>query len=353
MPATLNRRVWPPSDVDRLLTFFSLSPRQLLTTANPKTARDGRQRIAIHHALPSRGLARACDPSTAAPTAPRGYLPELAALAERNGMAVAVARHNGCPYATPGCASACLAHAGHGGLSVDVAACRGRRTMARIADPVTYARAILWAACGELAAARAVGLPFALRLNGTDEFPWLAQRFPVSVADAVAIRRRYGVDVETGAGLTIADAFAAPNPDARLYEYLKAPVDAPDGLRAWRAAGFDVTASFAADRPTACRDAIAAARAGFRVAVPVAIGKGQQIPSGVIISDGSDAVALRTVDGDASDARYRDPSDRCAVILRGKRSRGADPDAAGRFILPDRERVDLADGSVAILRDLI
>lgn len=351
MPSTLNRRVRAPEDVDRLLTLFGLTPGQLLTTANPKTARDGRQRIAIHHALPSRGLARACDPATAAPTAPRGYLPALAALAERNGMVAAVARHNGCPYATSGCASACLAHAGHGGLSVDVAACRGRRTMARLADPVTYARAILWAACGELAAARAAGLPFALRLNGTDEFPWFAQRFPISVADAVAIRRRYGVDVETGDALTVADAFAAPNPDARLYEYLKAPVDAPDGLRAWRAAGFDVTASFAADRSTACRDAIAAARAGFRVAVPVAIGKGQPIPSGVIISDGRDAVALRTVDGDASDARYRDPSP-VAVILRAKRSRGADPDAAGRFILPDRERVDLVDGSVVMLRDL-
>ena len=351
MSATLNRRVLPPSDVDRLLRLYALTPDALLTTANPKTARDGRQRIAIHHALPSRGLARACDPATVAPTAPRGYLPGVARLAERSGMLATVARHNGCPYATAGCASACLAHAGHGGLSVDVAECRGRRTLARLADPVTYARAILWAACAELARARAAGLPFALRLNGTDEFPWFAQRFPVSIADAVAIRRRFGVDVETGDALTIADAFAAPNADARLYEYLKAPTDAPDGLRAWRAAGFDVTASFAADRPTACRDAIAAARAGFRVAVPVAIGKGQPIPSGVIISDGSaDAVALRTVDGDASDARYRDPSDRVAVILRAKRSRGADPSTASRFILPDADRVDLADGSVCLIR---
>lgn len=352
MPSTLNRRVLPPSDVDRLLRLYALTPDSLLTTANPKTARDGRQRIAIHHALPSRGLARACDPATVAPTAPRGYLPGVARLAERSGMLATVARHNGCPYATAGCASACLAHSGHGGLSVDVAECRGRRTLARLADPVTYARAILWAACAELARARAAGLPFALRLNGTDEFPWFAQRFPVSIADAVAIRRRFGVDVETGDALTIADALAAPNADARLYEYLKAPTDAPDGLRAWRAAGFDVTASFAADRPTTpCRDAIAAARAGFRVAVPIAIGKGQPIPSGVIISDGSaDAVALRTVDGDASDARYRDPSDRVAVILRAKRSRGADPSTASRFILPDADRVALADGSICLIR---
>jgi len=119
---------------------------------------------------------------------------------------------------------------------------------------------------------------------------------------------------------------------------------ARDGLRAWRAAGWDVTASFAADRVTSCPDAVAAAREGFRVAIPVAISKGQSIPSRVVISCGGGSVSLQAVDGDTSDARFLDGCH--AVILRAKRSRGADPVAASRFILPNRSRVDLACGSV-------
>lgn len=99
-------------------------------------------------------------------------------------------------------------------------------------------------------------------------------RFSVSTADAVAIRARYGVDVEIGESLNIREALAGFNPDVDFYEYLKAPLGGPDGLRAWRAAGWDVTASFAADRVTACSDAVAAAREGFRVAIPLAIPKG-------------------------------------------------------------------------------
>jgi hypothetical protein len=177
-------------------------------------------------------------------------------------------------------------------------------------------------------------------------------RFSVSTADAVAIRSRYGVDVEIGESLNIREALAGRqhwvtglNPDVDFYEYLKAPLGGPDGLRVWRAAGWNVTASFAADRVTACSDAVAAAREGFRVAIPVAIPKGQPIPSRVVISGGCGSVSLPTVDGDTSDARFRDPMG-CAVILRAKRSRGADPVAASRFILPNRSRVDLACGSV-------
>ena len=44
--------------------------------------------------------------------------------------------------------------------------------------------------------------------------------------------------------------------DFILYEYLKAPLDHADGLRAWKTAGWhDVTASFAKDRNTAVSDA--------------------------------------------------------------------------------------------------
>lgn len=338
-----------PADVAGLLQTYRLALADLLTTSNPKLAKTAGARSVIHHALPHRALARAINPATVAPTAPRGFIADLYALALETGTAMIAARHNGCQHATPGCAAACLAGAGHGGLSVDVAACRGRRTLAMIADPTTYARAILWALCRELATARRDGLPLAFRLCGTDETPWFRRSFPVSIADAVAIRRRFGVDVQTGDTVTIADALA-PNPDAIQYEYLKAPADAPDGLRAWSAAGVDVTASFAADRATACADAIAAVRAGFRLAVPVAVRKTDPLPSRVLISHGGATLALPTVDGDTSDARWRDPS-ACAVLLREKRARGADRTAADRFILPDAPLIRLADGAVQLLRD--
>jgi hypothetical protein len=338
-----------PSDVSSLLSTFRLALADLLTTSNPKLAKTAGARSVIHHALPHRALARAINPATVAPTAPRGFIADLYALALETGTATVAARHNGCAHATPGCAAACLAGAGHGGLSVDVAACRGRRTLAMIADPSTYARAILWALCRELATARRDGLPLAFRLCGTDETPWFRRSFPVSVADAVAIRRRFDVDVQTGDAVTIADALS-PNPDAVQYEYLKAPADAADGLRAWRAAGVDVTASFAADRATACADAIAAVRAGFRLAIPIAIGKGSPLPSRVLISANGQTLALPTVDGDMSDARWRDPR-AVAVILREKRARGVDRMVADRFILPDAPIIRLADGAVQLMRD--
>jgi hypothetical protein len=327
------------------LSEFNLSIDSILTTDSAKARKDARRVFAMHYATPARGLATACDSGAVATTKPRGYLASVAALADRHGMRAAVASHNGCKFSTAGCRAGCLAFSGHGGLSVDVAACRARRTLARLAHPVLYARAVLLASCRELACARSLGLPLALRLNGTDETPWHRLRFSVSTADAVAIRSRYGVDVEIGVSLNIREALAGFNPDVDFYEYLKAPLAGPDGLRAWRAAGWDVTASFAADRVTACPDAIAAAREGFRVAIPAAIPKGQPIPSRVVISSGPKSISLQAVDGDTSDARFRDPMG-CAVILRAKRSRGADPVAASRFILPSRSRVDLACGSV-------
>jgi hypothetical protein len=148
---------------------------------------------------------------------------------------------------------------------------------------------------------------------------------------------------------TIHTALSGPNADAIAYEYLKAPADAPDGLRAWRDCGVDVTASFAADRATACADAFAAVRAGFRLAVPVAIAKRDPLPSRVLISHNGATLALPAIDGDAigcamagSVAMRRD--------LREKRARGADRERVARFISRMR-RVRLLDGAVQLMRD--
>jgi len=342
------RRVSPMADAVDHLSKFDLSIDSILTTDSAKARKDRSRAFAMLYESPARALAMACDPSTVSDVAPRGYLADVAALAESRGMLATAINHNGCRFSTAGCRAGCLAFSGHGGLSVAVQSCRARRTLSRLADPVAYARAVVLATCRELSRARSVGLPLALRLNGTQETPWHRLRFPVSLADVVAIRSRFGVDLETGDDLNILEAFKRFNPDLSFYEYLKAPVDHLDGLNAWRAAGWDVTSSFAADRITACSDAIAAVSSGFRVAFPVAIAKGQPIPSAVVISSSGKSVTLPAVDGDRTDARFFDPA-RSAVILRAKKSRGADPGTMARFILPNTPRIKFFDGSLEFI----
>lgn len=344
-----------PDDVAALLSSFDLHLGAILTTSSAKAAHTTAAGVALsamHYALPHRALARAIDPRNVdAPTAPRAFIASLRALADAYALSERAAAFNACPYATPGCAAACLHQAGHGGLSVDVVAARGRRSLAMLADPLTYARAVAYATAAQLQRAARKRLPLALRMNGTTEAPWFAQCFPLSAADAARIRRRYGVDVETGDALTLAEAFAADRERGtlRLYEYLKAPADAPDGLRAWSAAGWDVTASFAADRSTAVRDAVDAVRAGFRVAFPIALQRGAApLRSITLETNRGDVVTLPAVDGDATDARYADAPG-AAVILREKRARGANRAAADRFILPDAPLIRLSDGTVQLI----
>jgi hypothetical protein len=74
-------------------------------------------------------LALAIDPNNNARTAPRAFLPDVRALAERHGMIETAQRHNGCRFSTDGCRRACINDAGHGGMNPACAACRARRTL--------------------------------------------------------------------------------------------------------------------------------------------------------------------------------------------------------------------------------
>lgn len=350
MLAASRSRVALPADVSAMLARFGLSLDGLLTDNNAKLIKGAAiARAVIHHTLPGRALAAAIDPGNGATVAPRAFLPALAALAAETGTVDLARRHNACPWATAGCSNACLVWAGHGGLSAAVATARGRRTLAMIAEPETYSRAILWAIARQHAKAAAEGLPLAVRLRGTDDISWHLRRFPVSPADAQAIRRRFGLSVNPGESVTIAETLAPAIAEGsvKLYEYSKAATNGRTGLLAQRAAGWDVTASLAADRATAARDAIAAVLAGFRLAVPIEIGKGEPLPAAVTIADRDGrTVTIPAVPGDETDHRWNDPA-AVAVILRAKRSRGADPAVSG-FILPNRETVDLPDGSITI-----
>ncbi len=313
-------------------------------------------RGAILHHLPARALAAAITPGTVAPTAPRSYLAVLAVLADREGVAALARRHNGCPWATAGCSAGCLNWAGHGGLSPAVAAARGRRTLAMIAAPHTYGRAVLWAIARQWARAQAEGLPLAVRLRGTDEGPavgWHRLALTVTPAEAQAVARRFGLPLSPGDGVahTLAAALSVPITEGTLtlYDYSKAPLTGPLGLEAQRAAGWDVTASMAADRATAAADGLAALAAGFRLAVPVAMGKGSPLPRALTLATpGRPPLTVPCIDGDATDHRWSDPAG-VAVILRTKHSRGADAALAAPFSLaPTAHPQALADGVVTL-----
>lgn len=349
-----------PADVAGHLARFGLSIDTLLTVDNPKLAKGATlARAAILHHLPARALAGAITPGRAGATAPRSYLPDVAALADREGVAALARMWHGCPWATAGCESGCLAWAGHGGLSPAVAACRARRTLALIADPATYGRAVLWAICRQWAAAQADGLPLVVRLRGTDEGPacgWHRLRFRLTLPEALALGRRFGLAITPGESVTLPEALACGleglaqgAPTLVLYDYSKAPVSGPLGLAEQRAAGWDITASLAADRPTAVADGLAALASGFRLAVPVALAKGQALPRTLTLSaKGRPALTVPCVDGDRHDLRYRDPT-ACAVILRTKASRGANTQLSSRFSLaPVTDPQPLADGTARL-----
>ena len=365
-PGPLARQAAParlPADVAALLQRFSLNIEGLLTVgaSNAKLAKGTAEAwpVILHH-LPARALAQAVAGAEPGPTAPRSRLPGLQALAEAEGVLSLALAHNGCPWASAGCAAGCLAWAGHGGLSQTVAAARARRTLAYLADSRTYARAILWAIARAFRQAQAKGLPLAVRLRGTDDLAWHLQRLTISPSEAISLARRYGLPVAPGEGQTLAEALSlAPAGSVRLYEYSAAPLHGPRGLQAQRSAGWDVTCSLKADRPDGLSHALAAVGAGFRVAVPVALPKGAALPPVLLLKAHADAPAwqLLTVDGDATDHRWLDPQGPqpggfhgVAVILRTKVSRGRGPAAAAFSLAPTVEAWQpLAGGGTAQL----
>lgn len=347
-----------PTDIRCMLQRFSLSIGDILTPGshNAKLAKGGAVAAAvIHHQLPARSLAAAVAGETAA-VAVRSRIDSVRDLAINNGLLSDAHRHNGCPWASNGCRDGCLVWAGHGGLSVDVAACRGRRTLAYIWSPQLYGASLLWAIAASYK--RHVvgrGEILAVRLRGTDDNSYDRLRFNVTTAEAATICKRFGLCVPSGFGLRLSDYLteAMSSGHIRWYEYSKAPVAI---LQEMAAQGIDCTASLAADRQGGARAAVGAVRAGFRLAVPIALPKGAPVPSemrlaptwGLPAADGPEfgrvpaddrPVRLRCVDGDITDHRWADPSgpsdgfDGVAVILRTKRSRGRDASVSDPFSL--------------------
>ena len=345
-----------PADVAHLMARFGLTVRDLLTTdrqnAKLKKGQAVARALILHH-LPARALAAAITPDNDANGAAcRSFIPSLLEIAEREQLTARALAWNGCPWATAGCGGdggGCLAFSGHGGMGQTVAAARGRRTLAMLANETVYGRAVFWAVLRHLRAARRDGLPLSVRLRGTDEGPqpmgWHRLEIPVSTSEARSIRDRYGVDAMPGT-LTMAERLASV-PDLRPMEYSKAPLNGPLGLLAQRQ-HCDITASFKADSATACHDGVAALQNNFRLAVPVAVKRGDPLPVGLTLSHGRESISVPTVDGDRHDHRWEDPHG-VAVMLRTKRSAGSVASVADLFSLQPHDRPQrLADGVVRL-----
>ena len=320
--STPRRPVRLPADVAAHLAAVQMKLPDVLTVTNPKTKDN-----AIRHNLPGRTLAKACRLDADGSIPARGHLPALRELAASLGVLDKALAVDFCPFATPACREACLNWAGRGGLGDVVALARGRRSISMLLDPVADARATLFSIAWHHRRAAAAGRRLACRLAGTDEGAnWHRLRVPVSVADAQLLSHRFGLTVAPTDGATLGEIL---RDSVTLYDYSKGNLS---HLQAKRSAGWDVTASFRTDAPDAVAHALSVAPA-FRLAVPVAIRKGEPIPKMLTLSQGDQSLTLPCVDGDATDDRFRDPDRLTAVVLSAKRSRGANPLIARPFFL--------------------
>ena len=320
--STPRRPVRLPADVAAHLAAVRLKLPDVLTVTNPKTKDN-----AIRHNLPGKALANACRLDADGSIPARGHLPALRELAASLGVLDKALAVDFCPFATPACREACLMWAGRGGLGDAVALARGRRSLSMLLDPVADARATLFSIAWHHRRAAAEGRRLACRLAGTDEGAhWHRLRVPVSVADAQLLSHRFGLTVAPTDGATLG---AILRDSVTLYDYSKGNLS---HLQAKRSAGWDVTASFRTDAPDAVAHALSVAPS-FRLAVPVAIRKGDPIPKTLTLTQGDTSLQLPCVDGDATDDRFREADRLTAVILSAKRSRGADPLIARPFFL--------------------
>lgn len=300
--------------------------------------------------LPAKGLARALTPNSHA-FAVRSELPGLRELAKREGLLERALLFNACAFSSEACRDLCLAFSGHGGLSPVISSCRARRMLAFLSNREAFMRSLLWSAGFAMRKARKERLPFALRLNGTQELSWHEPFMSASLSreEAKALSRLYGSPIPFGA-VTIPEALREVR-GLSLYDYAKAPLAR---LLAMREAGIQTTASLAADAPGGALRALEASRHGFAVAVPILLSKGAPLPGELLLTaEGGGLARLDCVDGDLNDLRMLDRAPRAgfsglAVMLRLKRSRGSKPESASRFALaPRADWQELAGGGLA------
>jgi hypothetical protein len=368
-----------PDEGVRLLDRFELQFDSVLTVGTSNT-KIGKGQAVAHSAgffgLPAKQLSTAIYGALDAPVAARGRLEAVRRLALDNGLGAAAQRLDACPWASDGCRDGCLVFSGRNAMGTAPAACKARRSLARLWAPNVFSVVLLWAIAREHARAQRMGLPLSLRLKGTDDLPHHLQTFNLYQDEAAILQRRYGLPVTGGYGVTLPEVLSLALQDGsiRWYEYSKAPLGGSQGLLDLRGCGIDVTASLAADRRDGARAAVGAVRAGFRLAVPLDIPRGAALPAELLLAPtlglpapaGSPGfgrvpaddrpVRLLCIDGDKTDLRWLDQQgpqpggfDGVAVMLRTKRSRGRGAAAAAFSLQPSADWQALKGGGFAKL----
>ena len=368
-----------PDEGVRLLDRFELQFDSVLTVGTSNT-KIGKGQATAHSAgffgLPAKQLSTAIYGALDAPVAARGRLEAVRRLALDNGLGAAAQRLDACPWASDGCRDGCLVFSGRNAMGTAPAACKARRSLARLWAPNVFSIVLLWAIAREYARAQRMGLPLSLRLKGTDDLPHHLQTFNLYQDEAAILQRRYGLPVIGGYGVTLPEVLSLALQDGsiRWYEYSKAPLGGSQGLQGLRDCGIDVTASLAADRRDGARAAVGAVRAGFRLAVPLDIPRGAALPAELLLAPtlGLPApadspgfgrvpaddrpVRLLCLDGDKTDLRWLDQQgpqpggfDGVAVMLRTKRSRGRGAAAAAFSLQPSADWQALKGGGFAKL----
>ena len=322
MNLQLKTRLKTPTDIKKLFNDYQLSISGVMTGAasNAKIAKNARAAmppaVILHH-LPDKQINAVINSDNAADTINRQYIAELSELSKKFNLESKLKNYTGCRYSSEGCRRSCLVFSGRSNIFKAVQYARGRRTLAAIDRPATYARGLIYSIGHHY---KKAGGALSVRLKGTDENNIHFIRLSLTVPEINNLNRYYGLNINySDKPRFISEIFK--NDSIIFYEYSKAPLTYLNRLKAL---GVDVTASLVADRPTGARDAISAINAGYRLAVPVTLNKADRIPRRVIISDNTGRrVDIAARSGDLYDYRPADPQ-KCAVILKAKKSAGGD-----------------------------
>ena len=213
-------------------------------------------------------------------TAPQYLAPE-----KQSGIA------NLCPFASAGCAGACLFTAGHG-IFADVRQARINRTILFMQDRSTYWTKLIFEIARFERKAHKLGMTPAVRLNATSDIKW--ESTPVTI-DGITPDPRLGKVVLLGGGAAIMSLF----PSVQFYDYTAWPYDKrpTESLPS----NYDLTFSRKENNDA---EVLHNLHNGRRVAVVFNTRKGEPAPTSYTAIDGS---VWPVVNGDDSDVRFQDP----------------------------------------------
>lgn len=202
---------------------------------------------------------------------------------------------NLCPHASAGCLLACLNTAGMGKFS-NVQRARLAKTKLFLADRSAFASSLAKDITAHVKRSRRERMTPAVRLNGTSDVSWENQK--------------------SETGKTLFELF----PKVRFYDYTKNPMRALKFARGEMPKNYSLTFS----RSETNAKWVEKMPPAVPVAVVFAIRKGESLPA--------DYLGRVVIDGDETDARFRDPVFPQGTVV-GLRSKGKGKKDSSGFVV--------------------